>query len=137
MDSSSLAIELLRKTIPAAQQARLQTTVAAFEGLEVPKADLVNASYALPFCDPAAFRDVWQQVMNAIPVGGRFAGQLFGERDGWAKLPDRTHHTREQVNDLLRGFTLEDFKEVENREAGVTGEVKDWHIFHIVAKRRV
>jgi hypothetical protein len=41
------------------------------------------------------------------------------------------------VDELFRAFNLDDFKEVENREAGVTGEVKDWHIFHIVAKRRV
>jgi len=137
IDSSPVAIELLEKRVPAEQRARLETRVAGFEGLVLPRAELVNASYALPFCDPGAFGAVWAEIARAIPVGGRFAGQFFGERDGWAALPDRTHHTRQQVDELLRGFNLEDFKEIENREAGVTGEIKDWHIFHAVAKRRV
>jgi SAM-dependent methyltransferase len=137
IDSSPLAIELLAGKVPENQKARLETRAAGFEGLTLPRADLANASYALPFCDPGAFPAAWSTIVGAIPVGGRFAGQFFGERDGWAKLPDRTHHTRDQVNAMLRDFNLEDLKEIENREAGATGEVKDWHIFHIVAKRRV
>ncbi len=105
--------------------------------MSIPKADLVNASYCLPFCDPESFPRAWGQVVGAIPVGGRFAGQLFGPRDDWAVLKDRSHHTRSQVDELFRDFTMESFQEVENREAGATGEVKDWHIFHVVAKRRV
>ena len=137
IDSSPLAIEMLEEKVPAEQRARLETRVAGFEGLRLPRADLVNASYALPFCDPGEFDGVWREIVGAIPVGGRFAGQFFGERDGWASLPDRTHHTRDQVNAMLREFNLEDLKEIENREAGVTGELKDWHIFHLVARRRV
>lgn len=137
IDSSPLAIALLRQKTPAEHLPRLETRVAGFEDLTLPPADLVNASYALPFCDPPAFPRLWRAITAAIPVGGRFAGQLFGERDGWASLPDRSHHTRDQVNELFRDFVLEDFKEIENREPGATGEVKDWHIFHVVAKRRV
>ena len=137
IDSSPLAIELLLKKVPPEHLPRLETLVAPFEGLELPKADLVNASYALPFCDPPAFPRLWQTITAAIPVGGRFAGQFLGERDAGAALPDRTHHTPEQLNALLRTFNLEDLKEIENREPGATGEVKDWHIFHVVAKRRV
>ncbi|HYE61953.1 MAG TPA: class I SAM-dependent methyltransferase [Phycisphaerales bacterium] len=138
IDSSPLAVELLKKKVVAAEQrSRLETRVAGFEGLKLPRVELVNASYALPFCDPGAFEALWREIVGAIPVGGRFAGQFFGERDGWASLPDRTHHTRDQVNAMLREFNLEDLKEIENREAGVTGEVKDWHIFHVVARRRV
>ncbi len=136
-DSTPLALELLMKEVPAEQRARLETRVEGFEGMTLARADLVNASYCLPFCDPESFPHAWEQVLKAIPVGGRFAGQLFGPRDDWAKLADRTHHTRSQVDELFRDFTLESFQEVENREAGATGEVKDWHIFHIVAKRRV
>jgi len=137
IDASPVGIDLLRKQVPDQHRPRLSTQVSGFEGLLLPRADLVNASYALPFCDPVAFLELWQQIVGAIRIGGRFAGQFFGERDGWAGLPDRTHHTRDQVNDLLRDFNLEDFKEIENREAGATGEIKDWHIFHVVAKRRV
>jgi tellurite methyltransferase len=137
IDSSELAIDLIRQKVPPEHLPRLQTRVAAFEGLTLPRADLVNASYALPFCDPPAFPALWRSVVDAIPVGGRFAGQFFGERDGWATLPDRSHHTRTELNTLFRDFNLEDLKEIENREPGATGEIKDWHIFHVVARRRV
>jgi tellurite methyltransferase len=136
-DSTALAMELLLKEVPAEHRARLETRVEEFEGMTLARADLVNASYCLPFCDPDKFARAWDEIVRAIPVGGRFAGQLFGPRDDWAKLADRTHHTRSQVDELFKDFTLESFQEVENREAGATGEVKDWHIFHIVAKRRV
>ncbi len=137
IDSSPLGLDLVRQSVPEHLRPNLETRLAPFEGLTLPSATLINASYALPFCNPAAFPALWHAITAAIPVGGRFCGQLFGERDGWATLPDRTHHTRRQVNDLFQNFNLEDLKEIENREAGVTGEVKDWHIFHIVAKRRL
>ena len=136
IDSTPLAIELLSKAVPAEHRARLQTRVEGFETLTLPRADLVNASYSIPFCDPGSFPRLWSEVLGAIPVGGRFAGQFFGPRDDWAELPDRAHQSRSRVDELLRDFTLESLQEVENREAGVTGEVKNWHIFHVVAKRR-
>lgn len=136
IDSSPLAVELLNASVPEADRPRLTTRVAPFEGLTLPAATLVNASYSLPFCEPAHFAALWSAVVAAIPVQGRFCGQLFGERDAWAVIPDRSHHTRTQLDTLLRDFNLEDLKEIENYEAGVTGEMKNWHIFHIVAKRR-
>jgi len=135
-DSHPMAIDLLFPQVPAAQLSRLECLVAGFEKLEIPDADLVNASYALPFCDPAEFPRLWDRIVRATPAGGRFAGQFFGPRDDWAALPDRTHHTRAQVEHLLADFILEQINEVENREAGVTGEVKNWHIFHVVARKR-
>jgi tellurite methyltransferase len=137
IDSSPLAIELLRQKVPNEHLPRLETRVTGFEGLTLPTAQLVNASYALPFCDPPAFPRLWKAICDAIPVGGRFAGQFFGDRDAWVRLKDRTHHTRDQVIELFRDFVLEDFKEIENQETGTNGEVKEWHIFHVVAKRRV
>jgi SAM-dependent methyltransferase len=136
-DSTPLAVDLLLKAVPPEHRARLETGVEGFESLTLPRADLVNASYSIPFCDPDAFPRLWDQILGAIPVGGRFTGQFFGPRDDWAELPDRSHRTRAQVEHMFEAFTLESLQEVENREAGATGEVKNWHIFHIVAKRRV
>jgi tellurite methyltransferase len=139
IDSSRLGLDLLdadaRKQGLATD--RLELRAAPFEGLTLPRADLVNASYALPFCDPAAFPPLWQAITGAIPIGGRFAGQFFGPRDDWASLPDRSHQSRSEVDRLLADFIIESLEEVENREAGATGEVKNWHIFHVVARRRV
>jgi SAM-dependent methyltransferase len=137
IDSTPLAFDLMLKQVAPDHIAHLRTQVEPFETLVLPRADFVNASYCIPFCDPAAFPGLWSQIHQAISLGGRFTGQFFGPRDDWATLSDRSHHSRSQVDDLMRDFTLESFQEVENREAGVTGEVKNWHIFHVVARRRV
>ncbi len=136
IDGEPLALELLTRATPPEHAGRLETRLSGLEGLTVPPALLINASYSLPFCDPAAFPLLWERLARAIPPGGRFAGQFFGDRDEWVNLPDRSHHTRSDVVELLEGFVLDHFQEVERREAGATGQVKDWHLFHVVARKR-
>lgn len=137
IDATPMAIDLLRGQLAPGHLARLETRVEGFEAITLPRADLINASYSIPFCDPESFPRLWQEILKAIPLGARFSGQFFGPRDDWAQLPDRAHQPRSQVDQLFHDFTLERLEEVENREAGATGEVKNWHIFHVVAKRRV
>lgn len=96
---------------------------------------LLNASYSLPFCNPAAFGRLWTRIRAALLPGARFAGQIFGDRDDWATLADRTHHTRAQAEQLLDGLLIEQFEEKDAVEPGATGIVKRWHVFHIVAKQ--
>jgi hypothetical protein len=70
------------------------------------------------------------------PPQGRFAGQFFGMSDDWATLPDRTHHSEEEIrNTLLAGFDIEFWQE-ENRPTTNTDHPKYWHLFHVVACRR-
>src|SRR5262245_27152228 len=107
IDGHPEAFERLVSRPDLPHQDRLMTVQAAFEGLKLPKADLVNASFALPFCAPAHFPALWQQVVGSLGRGGRFAGQLFGDRDDWASMPDRTHHSADQIRALLSGFELE------------------------------
>jgi tellurite methyltransferase len=110
------------------------------EPAEPVQATLVNASFALPFCPPRAFAPLWRRIVASIRPGGRFAGQFFGDRDEWATLPDRTHHTRAQVLALLEAFDIEAFDEEERNpaasEPSVPGVFKRWHVFHVVARRR-
>lgn len=150
-DESGEGLELLRGTLQSAGNDRvalercsmeelpgkLERGVAIGEGGQlVQQFDLINVSYTIPFCAPGSFPKLWAWIVGHIKVGGRFAGQFFGERDAWARLPDRTHHTRSQVERLLGDFNIDWLQEVENRETGATGETKDWHIFHVVAKKR-
>jgi SAM-dependent methyltransferase len=114
---------------------RLEVVIAPFELIELPRAQLVNASFALPFCPPEQFDALWSKVIAAIPGGGRFAGQFFGERDGWASLSERTHHTRAQVERMLAPFVLEHLSEEERDGEDASGFSKHWHIFHVVARK--
>ncbi len=116
---------------------RLEILHAPFEGLDLPRATLINASFCLPFCPPDHFANLWQTIVNAIEPGGRFAGQLFGDRDDWASIPDRSHQTRAEAEALLAAdFTIELFQEVEADGKDVLENPKHWHRFDIVATRQ-
>jgi SAM-dependent methyltransferase len=115
---------------------RLEACVALFQDVTLPPCSLVSSSYTLPFCPPDLFDDLWRRIVAAIPVGGRFAGQLFGEQDDWATLPDRTHHTRAQVDVMLSAFEVESLRtELYGPEPDAV-HPKRWHIFHVVARKR-
>ena len=98
--------------------------------------DLINASFALPFCKPEAFGDVWAWITRSLRTGGRFSGQFFGDRDEWACIRPKSHRTRAEVESLLAPFDIEHVDEVVKEGDDATGKVKLHHVFHIVAKKR-
>jgi SAM-dependent methyltransferase len=115
----------------------LETQVVRFEEVILPKSsDLVNASFSLPFCPPEHFPDLWEKIVASLRSGGRFCGQLFGDRDGWAIYTSMNHHTRQQVEVLLQPFEIEVFEEEEHPGKTALGEDKYWHLFQIVARKR-
>lgn len=140
VDAHPMAFELLTPRVPSNAAGRLRALVADFDSPEwVPASgqpvSLLNASYSLPFCDPARFGEVWRRMRGAIRPGGRFAGQLFGDRDSWAALPDRSHHPRGDLDRLFAGFVFDELREEERDDKDALGNPKHWHIFHIVARK--
>lgn len=139
IDGHADAFAHLLRTPGVCPSPRLTMQAATFEQLAsqprpFPRCRLLNASFALPFCPPHCFEALWRAALASVEPGGRFAGQLFGEHDSWAALPDRTHHTREGALALLEGWVLERFDE-ERRPSKAGQPAKDWHVFHIVARR--
>ncbi len=114
---------------------RLTMQLAPFESVELPSCDLLNASFSLPFCSPEHFDEMWSKIVASIRPGGRFSGQFFGDRDSWASIADRSHHTSEQVAQFLMPFTVEFMKEEERKGEDCDGTKKDWHVFHVVARK--
>jgi hypothetical protein len=135
-DSHPDAFPLLWSRVPEALKPRLTTVEADFAEMQVPECDLVNASFALPFCDPAHFPSLWNRIVAAIRPGGRFAGQFFGDRDTWASLPGRTHHSRDEVLKLLEGFEIEEMREEERDDPPDLRNPKHWQMFHVVSRKR-
>lgn len=114
----------------------LETKLMRFEALQLPKAvDLINASFSLPFCPPPAFPGLWDKILAALHPGGRFCGQLIGDRDSWTMELPITYHTRQQVEELLQPFVVEMLEEEEHPGKTALGEEKHWHIFQIVARK--
>lgn len=136
-DREGLARLRVRPACAAAiTDGRLTVERADFQSVEIPPATLINASFALPFCPPAHFPALWSRIDAALESGGRFAGQIFGDRDDWSILEDRTHLTRAETLALFDQYILEHFEE-EDRPSSHAGEHhKHWHVFHIVARKR-
>jgi len=136
-DNHPDAFPLLWSRVPEALKSRLTTVDVDFAETQVPDCDLVNASFALPFCDPADFPGLWSRIVAAIRPGGRFAGQFFGDRDTWASLPGRTHHSQDEVVALLEGFDIEMMRVEEKDDPPELRSPKHWHLFHVVARKLV
>lgn len=134
IDSDATALARLRARRDLPPSARLATRHGSFVDASWPRADLVNASFALPLCPPERFLDLWARLRASLLPGGRFAGQLYGERDGWAGRPGLTTHGRDTARALFAGWTIEMFEEEETDAVTPRGEAKHWHIFHIVAR---
>ncbi len=130
-------IALLRERVPSEARARLHTQVADYAGSWWPGCDLFNSSFALPFCPAGQFEDLWARVVRSIRAGGRFAGQLFGDRDSWGRCGHTLGHSRETVERLFDGFEFEELREEEKDDTTAAGTAKHWHVFHIVARKRV
>lgn len=115
---------------------RLTLRREAFETAGLPQADLVNASFSLPFCRPDVFPAFWRRIAAALLPGGRFAGQFFGPNDGWAGDPGIACLPETEVRALLAPFEIERFDEEEDDAETPRGRMKHWHIFHVVARKR-
>jgi SAM-dependent methyltransferase len=134
IDSEPEGIRRLRAAI--GDDERLETQLTPFEDAMLPPCDLVNASFSLPFCPPERFGALWTRIGDALRPDGRFCGQLFGDRDGWAPDPGITFITRAQVDNLLSAYDVERLDEIEEDSTTALGEAKHWHLFHVVARRR-
>lgn len=134
IDNEPLALDCLHAQVPATHKAALSTRCAAFEHLSLPRAALVNSSFALPFCPPEAFALLWQRIGDALDCGGLFAGHFFGERDDWAS-PQLSIHDRAQLDSLLLGWDVLELEEIDRAGTTALGRTKHWHLFSLVARR--
>lgn len=135
VDAEAAGIAHLRARDDLPESGILETRIARMEDAALPPCDLVNASFALPLCPPERFPALWARITTALRPGGRFAGQLYGDRDSWAGDPSLSHHSRAEAEVLFAGFEIESFREEEEDSTTPRGTAKHWHVFHIVARK--
>jgi tellurite methyltransferase len=133
-DAEDDAIRRLRARLTDDMVARSTTVVSPMEAIDLPPTDLVFASFSLPFCPREAFPDLWARIRASLRPAGRFAGELFGDRDTWASDPAMTFQDERAARALFDGLEVASF--VEEDEDGESFEgPKHWHVFHVIAKR--
>jgi SAM-dependent methyltransferase len=135
VDSEPEALrQLAVRNLPGAE--RITPVAARLEDVPLPLGvQLVNSSFAMPLCEPAAFRTLWLRIREGLPAGGRFSGQWYGARDSWRGRPGMTFLEPDEARVLLDGLELEMFEEEEADRVTPRGNPKHWHIFHIVARK--
>lgn len=134
IDGQEEAAEILARRVPPRQRGSLTTLVTPMEDLELPPADLIYASFSLPFCTPGCFPVVWRAIRTALRPGGHFAGQLFGDRDSWCGERPLTFHSLEAARRLTRGYTVELFRETSEEGRAFDGP-KHWHYFDLILEK--
>ncbi|MCI4326970.1 MAG: class I SAM-dependent methyltransferase [Thermoplasmata archaeon] len=134
IDGQASAARFLAKRVPARHRSSLTTLVAPMEGLELPSADLVYASFSLPFCSPSAFPAFWASLRRSLRPGGHFAGQLFGDRDEWARRRSMTFHSAADVRRATRGYRVELLRETVEDGRSFEGP-KHWHFFDLILEK--
>lgn len=135
LDAEPEALSALRERTPASLQGRLEIRQARFETVTLPRCDLLNSSFALPFCEPAHFPALWTGITAAVRPGGLFCGQLLGERDSWASK-GVTVVDAAALRRLLREWDVLLHREEEEDGHTAVGRPKHWHIHHLVLRRR-
>lgn len=132
IDQNEQAIDNLK------QQNRpgLEVKVQQFERLWLPELDIVNASMALPFCDPAYFGQCWETIERALATNkGYFSGHFFGTLDSWADRTGMTFITWTELMRLFKDFKLIWIDEIEKDGKTLNGGTKHWHLFSVVAQK--
>ena len=135
VDSEAGGLEWLTARDDLPGTGTLATLHACMEDAEWPAADVINSSFALPFCAPGRFPGLWRRIVSTLKPGGRFAGQMFGPDDDWAN-PGLTIFTRAEVDALLAPFAIEQLEEQNRAGKDAMGNAKHWHLFNIVARKR-
>ena len=137
IDGNSYSFNKIKSKLDEKQLAKLEVKEERFEKLQLPKADLINASYSLPFCRPECFDKFWNNIVDAINMNGRFSGNFLGDRDEWISIKEKemTFLTKEGVLELFEKFEIEYFEEREFDKKTGQGYLKHWHLFNVIAKK--
>lgn len=133
LDTDPAALDCLHEQTPAEHLPRLLLRRQRFENCELPRVDLINAAFSLPFCQPSAFPSLWLKITQALAPGGLFCGHLFGPDDDW----NDGHlciHDQAQVEGLLDGWQCLEHRALEFDGKTAMGSIKHWHLFEIARR---
>lgn len=135
IDADADGVARLRHRVSPQERVRLDLRHSRFEETTWPEADLVNASLTLGWCAPETFPTLWKRVTASLRPGGRFAGQLFGDRDRGGGIPTTCRLGRATIDALLEEYEVEFLREEEVDSLTPFGVEKHRHLYHVVARR--
>ena len=76
-------------------------------------------------------------INNSILKDGYFVGNFFGINDEWKKSKEEmVFLSKDEVLELFTEFEIIEFKEIEKDGTTGLGEIKHWHIFNVIARKK-
>ena len=134
VDSSESGLLLLQQHVPEDHRNRLHLHANRFEEFAFPACDLIWASHGYPFCERAQWPTFWSGALRALRVGGRIAGDFFGDQHAFAPEPDVMVLTEAQARDALSSLRIEAF-DIEDGYRPSGGQITRWHAFSFSASK--
>ena len=115
----------------------------SFSSFNFPNASLVVADASLFFCPQSEFSRVWAKIVGSLVPGGVFCGSFLGPEDTMAGpeydkdafWPEVLVFNESQVKECFNGFDIVSFAEHKRSGIAPGGEMHDWHIFSVVARK--
>jgi SAM-dependent methyltransferase len=95
--------------------------------------DLAVFLFSIFFVDAEHFNGFWSRFVGSLAPRALLCGQFLGPNDDWA-TQGCTVHVREDLEQMLSGFELLHWEEVDRDGKTVTGKQKHWHIHHVIAR---
>ena len=135
VDREPGAIAAVEAATPPGLRSALTSQVAELAEVMVPECDLVNASLCMPFLTPDAYWATFGRILATLPLGGRFAALLFGDRDGSSTDPTMTCPSPRAIRAALDGFEVEHWSDREEDTKTALGEPHHYHLIELVARR--
>ena len=130
--------ERIAKRLNPEEQKRFRFQKQNFEEIELEKSNLIIANYCLPFCNKNNFNELWDKINDSLLQDGYFIGNFFGKHDSWnGAKTEILFLSREQVMNLFDSFDIIRFDEFENDGLTGLGEMKHWHIYNVIAKKKI
>lgn len=97
-------------------KSNLKTINSKFENLNfanLPRADLIISSFALPFVSKGNFHRVWENISNKIKPGGYVIINLFDAKFSfYNNKHNMSFHSKSEALALLKGFKVIEFRTV-------------------------
>jgi len=100
--------------------------------------DLVNASLSLPFVPRSEMKEVWNNIIEALRVGGVFTGHFFGSEHGWRNRLRMSFYSEKEIyKEFLDDYSLriESFSEMKSDAPTAAGGTVFFHTFTVIAQK--
>ncbi len=130
--------QMILEKLNSKEKIKFEFSKQNFENIDLYETNLILANYSIPFCKKDNFKEFWKKIEKNIIKDGYFVGNFFGVKDSWKDIKkDNVFLSKEEVLKLFeKNFEIILFEEIENDKQTANGNMKHWHIFNVIARKK-